>query len=130
MTSRPPPYSARRRIAALAGLVFLVALLGSGSTGEADEDKDEHAVERAIEQGGIRPLSELLARIRRDIGGRVLEVEMERSSDGYRRRWVYEAKILTESGNVLKIDYDAATLELLRVKGRHEERPHEDDERD
>ena len=34
--------------------------------------------------------------------------------------WVYELKLLTEKGSVLKLEYDAVNLELLKIKGRLE----------
>ncbi len=55
--------------------------------------------------------------IKKDYGGRLLEVELERERIGGARILVYEAKVLTPNGNVLKLYYDAKTAKLLKQKG-------------
>ncbi|HCE3606530.1 PepSY domain-containing protein, partial [Vibrio parahaemolyticus] len=46
--------------------------------------------------------------------GRIIKVELEEDDN----EWVYELKILFNN-SVLKVEYDAATLEMLEVKGRN-----------
>ncbi len=107
-------------------VLLALALLAAPIAPRADDDDDGRGL--AFEE--LVPLEDVLARVRADFGGRVLKVEVET-----RRRKgavvpVYELKILTATGNVLKLYYDARTLELLRVKGRHRderEEEHEDD---
>jgi hypothetical protein len=79
---------------------------------EFDEDQDE--VYRAVKNGDIRPFSDLYAAIERDVYGRIIKVELEKD-DGI---WVYELKVLFDN-NVIRIEYDAATLEILEIKGRN-----------
>lgn len=79
---------------------------------EFDEDQDE--VYRAVKNGDIRPFSDLYAAIERDVYGRIIKVELEKD-DGV---WVYELKVLFDN-NVIRIEYDAATLEILEIKGRN-----------
>lgn len=83
-----------------------------GTEIEFDEDQDE--VYRAVQNGDIRPFSELYATVEKDLYGRIIKVELEEDNHA----WVYELKILFDS-NVLKVEYDAATLEMLEVKGRN-----------
>ncbi len=82
-----------------------------GTRIEFDEDQDE--VYRAVQQGYIRPFSELYAAVENDLYGRIIKVELEEDDDA----WVYELKILYNN-SVLKVEYDAATLEMLEIKGR------------
>lgn len=70
--------------------------------------------------GEVVPLEALLARVREDFDGRILEVEIEQEWRQGGRIWVYEAKLLTPKGRVLKLEYDAKSLELLELKGRRE----------
>lgn len=65
------------------------------------------------------PLLKIIKAIKRDYGGRLLEVELERERIGGVRILVYEAKVLTPNGNVLKLYYDAKTGKLLQLKGHH-----------
>ncbi len=83
-----------------------------GAQIEFDEDQDE--VYRAVQNGYIRPFSELYTRVEKDLYGRIIKVELEEDNN----EWVYELKILFDN-NVLKVEYDAATLEMLEVKGRN-----------
>lgn len=83
-----------------------------GTQIEFDEDQDE--VYRAVQNGYIRPFSELYATVEKDLYGRIIKVELEEDDN----EWVYELKILFDN-SVLKVEYDAATLEMLEVKGRN-----------
>lgn len=107
-------------------ITLLVALGGAGSSLKADDD--EHDIEGAIEAGEVMPLDRLVARIGQDVDGRVLKVELDRETDDGRPEWIYEAKVLTPEGHVLKLEYDAKTLELLEVKGRHGRHHHDGDD--
>lgn len=65
---------------------------------------------------GVLPIEHALAQARADFDGRVLEVELDKEERGS-RGYVYEVKLLTVDGRVLKVEYDAHTLERVRVKG-------------
>jgi len=68
----------------------------------------------------VVPLRSLLAQVSASYSGRVLEVELEREEDGEEDIWVYEVKLLTDNGRVLKLEYDAISLKLLKIKGKSE----------
>lgn len=72
----------------------------------------------ALEAGQVVPLEKLIERIRRDYPGRILKVGIEHESHGGVPTWVYEVKILTPDGHVLKLEFDAGSMELLELKGR------------
>lgn len=128
MTLRLPKLTTRwkRPTSALLIALIVVALGGAGSPLKADDD--EHDVEQGVEAGEVMPLDRLVARIGQEVGGRVLRVELERETDDDKPGWIYEAKVLTPEGHVLKLEYDAKTLELLEIKGRHGRRHHDDDD--
>ena len=65
-------------------------------------------------------LRSLLAQVREAYPGQVLEVELERDEYDKKDIWVYEVKLLTQKGSVLKLKYNAINLELLKIKGRPE----------
>lgn len=92
------------------------------------EAGDEYDIRQPIEAGEVVPLQRLVTQIRQDFGGRILKVELERESHAGDLKWVYEAKILTPDGRVLKLEYDASNLKLLELKGRHEHHQEEDDD--
>lgn len=52
--------------------------------------------------------------VENDLYGRIIKVELEEDDD----EWVYELKILFND-SVIKVEYDAATLEMLEIKGRN-----------
>ncbi len=81
----------------------------------ADEDEDF-----TNNMGGVAPLRSLLEQVHEAYPGQVLEVELEREEYGKGDVWVYEIKLLTKKGSVLKLEYDAINLELLKIKGRPE----------
>ncbi len=103
------------RSAALPAILLAAALVAAGAPARAGEDHD--AARKAVESGAIRPLSEILAAIEARHPGRVLEAELERD-DKAPSRYIYEIKVLTADGRVLKIEADAKTADILRVKDR------------
>ena len=112
MTGMPckAPYG-RSAIALLGWLAAMVLLLGSAV---CMAHADDVYVPKA---GEVAPLEELFARLRKNFQGRILKVELER--EGADSAWYYEVKLLTPEGHVLKIEYNARTLELRQVKGKH-----------
>lgn len=96
-------------------------------TGPVAAHETDHGYDEALETGQIVPLDQLMERIRRDFPGRILRVEVEHESHGGPSAWVYEVKMLTPDGHVLKLEFDAGSMELLELKGRHDERRPQDD---
>lgn len=80
----------------------------------------------ALERGEIRPLVELIPLIEADLGGQLVEIELERRG----ARWVYEAEVLTGSGTRMERDYDAATGDPLGVAAPEDDDDDPDDDDD
>lgn len=108
--------SSRKGWAVLAFCLILPGLAATATARADDHDRGDDAAPRA---GEVVPLEKLLARIHEDFNGRILEVEIEQEWRQGGRIWVYEAKLLTPRGHVLKLEYDAKSLQLLELKGRH-----------
>jgi uncharacterized membrane protein YkoI len=113
----------RRRLAAV--LVYATLLAAPLAQAWADHDDEKAAAEAALARGDARPVHELLQRVRSKFAGSVLKVELEHEDDGD-ALWVYEVKLLTLEGDVLELAYDAATLELIGLEGRHREQEDDD----
>lgn len=77
-------------------------------------DDHERALE-ALREGRILPVEAILDAARKDFGGDVLDIELEDEDEGF----VYEIKLIADDGRIMKLDYDAATGQLLRVRQRH-----------
>lgn len=75
---------------------------------------DHDRARRAVEEGRILPLKDIIARAETAYPGQLIEAELEEE----RGVMVYEIKLLTTDGRVMKLHYDARTGELLRSKGR------------
>ena len=91
--------------AALAALALLPDALGS-------ESRDHERARAAVQAGEVLPLQTLLERVQRTHPGQVLEVELERE-DG---RWIYELRLLQAGGQLLKLEVDAATGQVLEAR--------------
>lgn len=89
----------------LAGLIFC---------GPAFAGVDHDRARRAVEEGRILPLKDILARAEAAYPGQLIEAELE-DEGGI---MAYEIKMLTGEGRVIKLHYDAKTGELLKAKGR------------
>jgi len=99
---------------ALGGALALALILGAAMPARVLADADAACLEAAPKD--LAPIERLFARVRAAYPGTLLKVEME-SDDGACGAWRYEVKLLTGDGDVLKLEYDAVTLELLSVKG-------------
>ena len=94
----------------LAGL--LVAPLAQAS------DKDHERARQAVQAGQVMPLPALLDKLALTHPGQVLEVELERERKEGVEVWVYEIKLLQPDGQLIKLELDAKTAEVLRSKMR------------
>ena len=96
---------------ALLALGVAVAVLIAWAPASAGEDS--RRLRSAVQAGQIAPLENLLAAVRRDFNGQIIEIELESESSGL----VYKVKLLGPQGHVSKLEYDARSLALLRTKG-------------
>ena len=99
-------------------VLFALLMAGLAVAGPAVADKDHDRARRAVEEGRILPLKEILARAQKAEPGQVIEAELEDE----RGAIVYEIKMLTADGRMLKLYFDAASGALLKVKGRDRQR--------
>ena len=97
-------------------IVLLLALLAAAGTAAARSDHDR--ARRAVEEGRILPLKDILARAQATHPGQVIEAELEDEGSAL----VYEIKLLRNDGRMMKLHYDAATGTLLKVEGRDRRR--------
>lgn len=109
-----PGRGLRRRLALLA--LALPPLLTPAA--RADDRRDHERARAAVQAGQVLALPALLERVQRQAPGQVLEVELEQE-DG---RWIYELKLLQPGGQLVKLEVDAATGQLLAIKRRKDER--------
>jgi uncharacterized membrane protein YkoI len=77
-----------------------------------DDDKARAGLNAAIERGEILALSDILARVKPRLEGRILEIEFERD-DG---RPIYEIYVLRKDGRRLEYEIDARTADILDLK--------------
>lgn len=98
-------------------MLLLAAGLLLHPTAFAETDQLEPRHSDAAE---IASLEQLLNRVRHSFRGRILQVELETEDENdLEDGWVYEVKILTPHGQLIKLTYDAHDLSLLGVKGRY-----------
>ena len=107
-----------------AGLVLLAVASGGGAARADDDD----AAESVLARGAVAPPAALFERIADDFGGQVLKLELEHEEGD--RIWVYEVKLLLADGQVIKVAYDAVTLEVLKVAGPRDRADGSDDDSD
>ena len=84
-------------------LPLLFVLLPAVASAQAS---DHDAVRREVQAGRLQPLSEILRGVQQRHGGRVIDVELERGTDG--KRW-YEIKLVDARQQRREIHVDAVT---------------------
>lgn len=106
-----------RRPCRLALLGVLAAALAAGAPLRA-EPSDHDLARQALEQGRVLPLRTVLDKVERDYQGQVLKIEFEHE-DG---RFIYEIRLLQRDGHLAKLDVDAASGEVLRIRRKDKRR--------
>ncbi|MFP8781218.1 PepSY domain-containing protein [Hydrogenophaga sp. RWCD_12] len=102
---RPPRTSPHALLVA----VVLGACALLMTTASARDRGDHERAREAVMSGQILPLSTVLQKLEREHAGQVLEIELEPSAD----RWVYEVKLLQTGGQLLRLEVDATTGEVI-----------------
>jgi uncharacterized membrane protein YkoI len=83
-----------------------VVLAGSSDLRDrGDHDRARHA----FQQGQIRSLNQLMAELRSDLGGEVIEVELKNKRGTY----YYKFKVLAPDGRLGELSVDAATGKIV-----------------
>lgn len=98
----------QRRLAGLVLAALLAAPMAQAS------DKDHERARQAVQAGQVLSLPVVLEKLDATHPGQVLEVELEREDNG----WIYEIKLLQRDGQLVKLELDAKTGEVLRSKMR------------
>lgn len=90
-------------------LILCLLLFCTPAWGDGDHDR----ARRTLQSGAILPLSQIVDRALADYPGDLLEAELETDHD----RPIYELKIITRQGGMVKLYYDAQDGILIRKKG-------------
>lgn len=93
---------------------LIIGLLGLLAPAYADEVPEYQQLETEVV-----PIERVFQQVQKEFDGIILELELEDEES----QWIYEVKLLTPQGNVLKIEYDAKTMALIDVKGRRDHSP-------
>ena len=107
--------------ALLAMSVVIGSILMLPMAGHADNRDQERAL-KALRAGEVLPLRTMLDEVESRFSGDVLEVELDDDKENGRRIWIYEIKLISPDGNVIKLKIDAKTKEILQIKGRGAEK--------
>jgi uncharacterized membrane protein YkoI len=112
-TARTEPYEMRvfdRRAIFLAlASCFAASHVVRAEPGDLRDRGDHDRARRAFQQGQIRSLNELIAAIRSDLGGEVIEVELKNKHGTY----YYKFKVLASDGRLGELSVDAATGKII-----------------
>ncbi|MBX9835770.1 MAG: PepSY domain-containing protein [Burkholderiaceae bacterium] len=105
----------RRALPVLAALIWLVCSVGAVPAWARSNGRDDHErALRAVQSGQVLPLTTVLERLGRQYPGHVLEIELERDEG----QWIYEIKLLSADGQLMKLKLDASTAAVLHLKVR------------
>ena len=96
----------------IAGLSVVLALPVLGVADEGPREHGQNELRRDVERGLAKPLSEILAAVRQQLPVEVVKVHAEQQGG----RWMYELRILDETGRVFEVHVDAQTATIERVR--------------
>jgi uncharacterized membrane protein YkoI len=101
----------RNLVSSIRRVLAVVCLLVA--TGAAFADDDDHDVaRRALAEGKIRPLAEIMAQVQSQVPGEIIKVELKSKKAAY----IYEFKMLTPAGEIKELKVDATTATILKIE--------------
>ena len=93
-------------------LLVAAGLVLATMSGTRADDDDHDFAKSALEQGRVLPLADIIAKVSRQVPGKVIEVELE-DEDG---SLVYDLKVLSPQGRLQEIEVNAATGKILKIE--------------
>jgi uncharacterized membrane protein YkoI len=93
-------------------LVTALALMVTAPVPLADDDDDHDLARRLLSEGKVRPLNEVMEKLKTEVPGEMLEVDFE-TDNGVLR---YEFKILRPNGKVEEVEVDATNGNVLKIE--------------
>jgi hypothetical protein len=76
----------------------------------ARADRDHDRARLAVVRGEALPLSDILTRVKSELGGEVIGVSFEQDAN----RWVYEFRVIAPAGRLMEVYVDAATAKIIK----------------
>lgn len=104
-------------------LLALLIVPTAAAGQQAGDAEEEHAgAERArlaVARGEILPLADILSAVEARYEGRVIATELTHRHG----RWIYQFKLLPQTGHIARLCVDAATGAVVEAHGPAEARP-------
>ncbi len=95
-------------------LFHFSALLADDNNFSKSERDHEKAI-RAVNDGEILPLNEILKKVETEFAGRIISINLKDNEKGL-FGWVYDIMIIGVDNNVKQLRVDAGTSTILSVK--------------
>ena len=103
-----------KRLATLLFLsVALVSLGGHVASADDDDARDHEIARKALSEGRIRPLTQIIDQLKAQFPGQIVDVELKTKKPNI---FVYEFKVLTPDGKLKEIKVDAATAKIIEIE--------------
>lgn len=103
-----------KRLIVLSLTAFTLLSAGTLTAIADDDDERDHEIARkALSEGRIRPLTDIMDELKAQFPGQIIGVELEVKKTG---AFVYEFKILTPRGKLKEVNVDAATAKILTIE--------------
>ena len=81
----------------------------------SNTERDHEKAIRAVNEGEILPLDEILKKIGAEFGGRIISINLKDNEKGL-FGWVYDIMIIGVDNNVKQLRVDAGTSTILSVQ--------------
>ena len=99
--------------------LIIFGLASLGVTGQAYAamhphsltEQNQEQVMLAVQRGLIQPYSELQKKVDDHLVGRIIRVQL----DNLHNQWVYKLRLIDNDNNIIKVDYNAKTLDVINM---------------
>jgi len=92
----------------LCAVTLVSGLSITPSAGRGDQDE----ARQAVEAGRIRPLAEIMRKVRGKLPGEVVHTKLENKGDA----WLYEFRVINGSGQMFDVHVNGQNGEIMSVR--------------
>ncbi|MEN3112065.1 PepSY domain-containing protein [Uliginosibacterium paludis] len=93
-------------------------LLSAAAALAGEPDRDQDSARAALQSGQAMSYARLQAHLSAHMDCRILEARLHPEKDTGQMRMIYEIKAIRSDGQILKLELDAASGEILKLKNK------------
>ena len=94
-------------------VLSLTSVAGQIARADDDDDRDHEIARKALSEGRIRPLTQIIDELKAQFPGQIVGVELKTKKANI---FIYEFKVLAPDGKLKEVKVDATTAKIVKIE--------------